>query len=98
MLIALAKAVPDSITGNTLQCFPPLLDSDLREIGSSELELGDGKKQVKLSWIWKAYGCGADASDSTNDSKSHLSHFLSWFNEIVLSSASVVVEESCKGT
>jgi hypothetical protein len=56
VLLTLAKVLPDDIAGDTLQYFPPLLNSDLQEIGSSELELEDGKKEDKISWIWKSYG------------------------------------------
>jgi hypothetical protein len=66
-LIALAEALPADITGDTLKCFPPLLDSDLREIGSSELELGDGKKEDKISWIWKSYGSASGEHERIHD-------------------------------
>jgi hypothetical protein len=74
-LTSLAEVLPSSITGDCLKNFPALNPWEVQLLPSAELELGDGKKQVKLSWIWKAYGSGADASDSTNDSKSIIIDF-----------------------
>jgi hypothetical protein len=71
-MISLAAVLPSSITGDTLTNFPVLHPWEVQPLPSAELELGDGRKEVKLSWIWKSYGGGADTAESANDSMCYL--------------------------
>jgi hypothetical protein len=59
--------LPSNITGDCLNNFPVLHPWEIQPLPLAELELGDGKKEVKISWIWKSYGSMADTAESTND-------------------------------
>jgi hypothetical protein len=71
-MTVLAEVLPSSITCEYLANFPVLHPWEVQPLPSAELELGDGKKKVKLSWIWKSYGSAADRTESANDSKSFI--------------------------
>jgi hypothetical protein len=70
-LNSLAEVLPSNITGDSLKNFPTLHPWEIQPLPSAELELGDGKKEVKISWIWKSYGSLADTAETTNDSMSY---------------------------
>jgi hypothetical protein len=66
-LVSLSKLLPAKCTGNVLDYFPALHQSDIRELPSGELELGDGYKEVEMSWIWKSYGSATGDKEAVND-------------------------------
>jgi hypothetical protein len=66
-MLLLSKLLPVEYTGNSLDYFPALRQSDIRELPSGELELGDGYKEVEMSWIWKSYGSATGDKEAVND-------------------------------
>jgi hypothetical protein len=53
-----------------IKFFPPLFATDIRPLPSAELQAGEGRKKVELSWIWKSYGSAGSDKESVNDGKS----------------------------
>jgi hypothetical protein len=65
------------ITDNMLNLFPPLSATDIRPLPSAELQVGEGRKRVELSWIWKSYGSAGGDTECVNDGKH--GNVPSWF-------------------
>jgi hypothetical protein len=63
----LATVLPKEDVGDSLSYFPELRQADLRELPTGELELGDGFKEVEMSWIWKSYGSASGDKEAVND-------------------------------
>jgi hypothetical protein len=66
-MVLLSKLLPAEYTGKSLEYFPVLHQSDICELPSGELELGDGYKEVEMSWIWKSYGSATGDKEAVND-------------------------------
>jgi hypothetical protein len=66
-MVLLSKLLPAEYTGKSLEYFPALHQSDIRELPSGALELGDGYKEVEMSWIWKSYGSATGDKEAVND-------------------------------
>jgi hypothetical protein len=62
------------ITDNILKLSPPLSATGIRPLPSAELQVGEGRKRVELSWIWKSYG--SDQECVNNGKHGNVS---SWF-------------------
>jgi hypothetical protein len=63
----LATVLPKEYVKDSLSHFPELRQSDLRELPTGELELGDGFNEVEMSWIWKSYGSASGDKEAVND-------------------------------
>jgi hypothetical protein len=68
-MINLLPVLPSNITDDVLKLFPPLAATDIRPLPSVELEVGEGRKRVELSWIWKSYGSAGGDQECVNDGK-----------------------------
>jgi hypothetical protein len=66
-MASLAAGLPSDVTNEVLKCFPPLLATDIRPLPSADLQVGEGRKKVVLSWIWKSYGSAGADKESMND-------------------------------
>jgi hypothetical protein len=57
------------ISNDVLKLGPPLSATDIRPLPSAELQVGEGRKRVELSWIWKSYGSAGGDQECVNDGK-----------------------------
>jgi hypothetical protein len=73
----LLSVLPSHITDNILKLFPPLSATDIRPLPSAVLQVGEGRKRVELSWIWKSYGSAGGDQECVNDGRH--GNVSSWF-------------------
>jgi hypothetical protein len=69
MMNLLPRLPSHLIANDVLKLFPPLSSTDIRPLPSAELKVGEGRKRVELSWIWKSYGSAGGDQECVNDGK-----------------------------